>query len=134
MGFWGSSCAREIGVRPCQTLRFVVGIPPNCMVSSMTGNDLRLARFRLGEMWGLSRPLHCSELGRALHLSPSDPGESIRFYEANRGGEVPGPVAAAVEMMLRGALPSRGIMAILTPAKATSRGRVWVKPAARAMA
>jgi hypothetical protein len=63
-------------------------------------------------MWGLGRPVHCAELGRALRMSPSDPGESIRYYEADRAGDVPGPVAVAVEMMLAGALPPGGLKAI----------------------
>lgn len=31
--------------------------------------DLREARRNIGEMWGLTRPLYCSELGRALETT-----------------------------------------------------------------
>ena len=75
----------------------------------MTGDELRRARVRLGALWGLRRPAHASELGRALRLAKQDPGESIRAYEAQRDKRVPGPVAVAVEMMLRGTLPPDGI-------------------------
>jgi hypothetical protein len=77
----------------------------------MTGDDLRKARAALGRLWGLERPLHAAELGRALRMSKSDPGERIRDYEADRAGPVPGPVAVAVEMMLGGALPPGGLSA-----------------------
>lgn len=75
----------------------------------MTGDELRKARITLGRMWGFDRPLHASELGRALRMAPKDPGESIRAYEAKRARRVPGVLEAAVEMMLRGSLPPDGI-------------------------
>ena len=78
----------------------------------MTGNDLRKARVTLGEMWGLDRALHASELGRALELSPSDPGESIRHYEKHRANEVPPSIRVPVQMFLSGALPPGGISSI----------------------
>lgn len=77
----------------------------------MTGDELRKARVALGTLWGWSRPVHASELGRLLHFSPSDPGESIRNYEAARADPVPGPVSVAVGMMLKGALPPDGLAA-----------------------
>lgn len=83
----------------------------------MTGEDLRTAREKLGVLWGLDRPTHAAELGRALRLSKDDPGRSIRRYEAARKADVPGPMAVAVEMMLRGALPPGGIRAALTARK-----------------
>lgn len=74
----------------------------------MTGPDLHAARATLGELWGKGRPLHMSELGRALRLGGRDPGASIRDYE--RGAtSISGPISVAVEMMLRGALPPDGI-------------------------
>lgn len=75
----------------------------------MTGDDLRRARAKLGDLWGLGRPVFASELGRALYMAPSDPGESIRNYEAKRAEAIPGPVRAAVEMMLRGVVPPAGL-------------------------
>jgi hypothetical protein len=53
-------------------------------------------------MWGLGRPLHRSELGRALRLDARDPGESVAIWE--RRGPT-GPVAVAISMMLAGAMP-----------------------------
>jgi len=70
----------------------------------MTGSDLREARARLGEMWGLGRPLRLSEMGRALRLSGRDPGETIRDYERKETA-LTGPVSVAVSMMLAGAMP-----------------------------
>lgn len=75
----------------------------------MTGAELRRARARLGQLWGLDRPVHAAELGRALRMAPSDPGESIRAYEHGDTARIPGPVAVAVEMMLGGALPPGGV-------------------------
>lgn len=74
----------------------------------MTGAEIYAARAKLGQMWGLGRPLHASELGRALRLSGRDPGASVRDYE--RGNtSISGPVSVAVEMFLSGALPPDGI-------------------------
>lgn len=64
----------------------------------MMGNDLREARKILGEMWGLGRPLHLSEMGRALQLQGRDPGAAIR--EMERRVQVSGPVAIAVTYMM----------------------------------
>lgn len=79
----------------------------------MTGDDLRNARKELGRLWGLDRPIFAAELGRALRLSPSDPGQSIRDYETAREEPVPGPVAVAVEFMLKGFLPGGSIEGIV---------------------
>ncbi len=78
----------------------------------MTGNELRLARIKLGDLWGLERALYAAELGRVLSMCPSDPGASILRYEAARSTPVPGPVATAVQMMLAGTLPPGGVVAI----------------------
>ena len=77
----------------------------------MTPDQLRDARARLGLMWGLGRPLHMSEMGRALRLSGRDPGASIRDYERGTT-RISGPVSVAVEMMLAGALPPGGLEAL----------------------
>jgi hypothetical protein len=74
----------------------------------MTPADLYAARRALGELWGKGRPLHASELGRALRLGGRDPGESIRDYERGKT-RISGPMSVAVEMMLRGALPPDGV-------------------------
>lgn len=68
----------------------------------MTGDDLHAARRTLGELWGKGRPLHASEMGRALRLGGRDPGESIRDYERGKTA-ISGPIAVAVELMLTGA-------------------------------
>jgi hypothetical protein len=74
----------------------------------MTGPDLYAARFTLGHMWGLGRPLRMAEMGRALRLSGRDPGASIRDYERGTT-RISGPMAVAVQMMLAGALPPDGL-------------------------
>lgn len=87
-----------------------MGLAPKCMrLSGDPGEDLRKARIEIGRLWGLNRPIHAAELGRALRMARGDPGESIRAYEANRTKQVPGPVSVAVEMMLRGQLPPDGL-------------------------
>jgi hypothetical protein len=74
----------------------------------MTAAELYAARATLGHMWGLGRPLHMSEMGRALRLSGRDPGASIRDYERGKT-RISGPMAVAVLMMLAGALPPDGL-------------------------
>ena len=74
----------------------------------MTGDELRDARGALGEAWGKGRPLHASEMGRALRLGGREPGESIRDYERGKT-KISGPMSVAVELMLKGALPPDGI-------------------------
>jgi hypothetical protein len=76
----------------------------------MTGADVRAARRTLGEMWGVGRPLHRSELGRALRLEARDPGESVAIWE--RRGPT-GPASVAIEMMLGGAMPPDDMRDIL---------------------
>ena len=77
----------------------------------MTGHELNAARGKLGELWGLGRPLKMSEMGRALRLGGRDPGESIRDYEREKT-KISGPMSVAVEMMLAGALPPDGLKTI----------------------
>lgn len=79
----------------------------------MTGDELRKARIELGRVWELGRAANAAELGRALRLSPSDPGQVIRAYEARRHEQVPGPVAVAVEFMLSGMRPRDGLAAVV---------------------
>jgi hypothetical protein len=84
----------------------------------MTGHELRRARVQLGQLWGLDRAAHAAELGRALRLCPSDPGQSVRDYEAHRDEVVPGYLSAGVDMLLRGALPPDGLAAVIVKRKA----------------
>ena len=74
----------------------------------MTPAQLYDARDTLGRLWNKGRPLHASELGRALRLGGRDPGASIRDYERGKT-TISGPLSVAVEMMLNGALPPDGI-------------------------
>ena len=74
----------------------------------MTPDQLHAARETLGRLWNKGRPLHASELGRALRLGGRDPGASIRDYERGKT-TISGPLSVAVEMMLSGALPPDGI-------------------------
>ncbi|MEW5422631.1 hypothetical protein [Amorphus sp. 3PC139-8] len=77
----------------------------------MTGDELRDARRRLGEMWGLGRPLRMSEMGRALRLQGRDPGATVRDWE--RKDAISGPVSVAVDLMLAGTMPPDPIEAIV---------------------
>ena len=82
-------------------------------VATLTGRQMRDARGRLGFMWGLGRPLRMSEMGRALRLSGSDPGRSIRDYEKGTT-RISGPLSVAIEMMLAGAYPPDGLDSIVS--------------------
>lgn len=77
----------------------------------MTPAQLRDARDRLGDMWGLGRPLKCSELARALGLSGRDPGQSVIDYERGKT-PISGPIDRLVRVYLNGALPPDGIGSI----------------------
>ncbi len=70
---------------------------------TMTPAEIRAARAKLGKMWGLSRPLYMSELGRALGLQGRDPGHQVKRWEA--GYPISGPVTVAIEAMLAGYRP-----------------------------
>jgi hypothetical protein len=79
----------------------------------MTGADMRAARAKLGELWGLGRPLHKAEMGRACYLAPSDPGQPIGDYERPvKPVGIPRPVAALVRLYLKGVLPPDGLEVI----------------------
>lgn len=80
----------------------------------MNSDDLRHARTVLGHKWGLKRPLHMSELGRALGLKGTDPGQSVRDYQGGLTA-IPPPVAELIAQFLSGAVPSRGLASIRPP-------------------
>jgi hypothetical protein len=64
----------------------------------MTGAELYAARGRLGELWGLGRPLGPNELARALQLQKNG---STHILAMERGAKaVSGPIAAAIEAWL----------------------------------
>jgi hypothetical protein len=69
------------------------------------GRPLKIAdaRIRLGEIWGLGRPLTKQELGRALGRSPKYGGEHVAKWE--KGAPVSGTAEVAIRMMLNGAKP-----------------------------
>jgi hypothetical protein len=77
----------------------------------MTPDDLRAARRILGARWNLGRELRMSELGRAVRMPGKDPGQSIRDYEDGIT-RIPGPLSAAVDMLLNGAEPPDGVAVI----------------------
>lgn len=66
--------------------------------------DIAAVRVRLGEIWGLNRPITKQELGRALSLSPKYGGEHIAKWE-NHKSPVSGTAEVAIRMMLKGAKP-----------------------------
>jgi DNA-binding transcriptional regulator YiaG len=66
--------------------------------------NIAVARVRLGEIWGLGRPLTKQELGRALNLSPQYGGEHVAKWESGRA-PVSGTAEVALRMMLNGARP-----------------------------
>lgn len=70
----------------------------------MTPEQLYAARAKLGKKWGLGRPLHMAEMGRALRLQGRDPGASVRDWERGHT-PISGPVSIAVEAMLAGFKP-----------------------------
>lgn len=77
----------------------------------MTRDHLIAARAKLGKLAGLDRPLHKSELGRALRLQGRDVGATVNDWE--RRGTITGPASVAIEMMLAGAEPPDGWGAVL---------------------
>jgi hypothetical protein len=80
----------------------------------MTAEEFRDARGRLGQMWGLDRPLTLTEFGRVLRLGGVRPDQSVRDYERGKTA-VSGPLSVLIEMMLAGAKPP-GLDAILSRA------------------
>lgn len=75
----------------------------------MTGDELRLSRIKLGQLWGYGRACCASELGRAIGNPARDPGEMIRDYERKRSEPIPWLLATSVGLLLRGALPPGGV-------------------------
>lgn len=71
----------------------------------MTGDEMRDARGRLGQLWGLGGPLTMADMGRLLGLVGRDPGAGIRDYERGTT-RISGPIALAIDLMLAGARPA----------------------------
>jgi hypothetical protein len=70
----------------------------------MNPSDLTRARARLGEMWGLGRPVFRSELGALLKYRSRDTGSLLAAFEAGNR-PVPGPIEIAVLALLSGFQP-----------------------------
>ena len=70
----------------------------------MTPTEIRNARRRLAELWGIDRPLFVSELAAALRMAPASAGKTIGEWESGRA-KPSGPVQVALSMMLEGARP-----------------------------
>lgn len=70
----------------------------------MTPTEIYAARRRLGELWGLDRPLFVLEMARALRMSPASAGKTIGEWESGKS-KPSGPVQVALTMMLAGAQP-----------------------------
>lgn len=66
--------------------------------------DIEATKATLGTMWGLDRPLHNSELARALRLGGRDPGRSVQDWSTG-ATRISGPASVAIQMMLAGAVP-----------------------------
>lgn len=71
----------------------------------MTGDDMRDARGRLGDLWGLGRPLAMAEMARVLGLGGRDPGANIRDYEQGKT-RISGPMSLAIDALLSGWRPA----------------------------
>lgn len=78
----------------------------------MSPDKIEAAKASLGRAWGLSRPLHNSELARALRLGGRDPGATIQDWIKQKTA-ISGPCTVAIEMMLAGALPPDPMETIL---------------------
>lgn len=61
-------------------------------------------RVRLGEIWGLERPITKAELGRALGLRPKYAGEHVGKWEKGKAN-LPMSAEVPIRMMLNGAKP-----------------------------
>ena len=86
----------------------------------MIPSNLRDARTVLGTLWGLDRPIHMSELGRALRLRSRDPGNIVSAWENGRQ-PISGPVAVAIEGMLAGHRPWQSLSDIVKDTGRPSR-------------
>ncbi len=66
--------------------------------------DIAAARVKLGDVWGLDRPVTKREMARALGLSDKYGDEHVAKMEKGKTA-VSGPIEVALRMMLAGAKP-----------------------------
>lgn len=98
---------------------------------TMTPEQMRDARRKLGEAWGLGRPLTMSEMGSALRLKGKDPGNSIRDYETGKT-TISGPLSVAIDLMLTGARLPEWTIAALMAASVAAKRNYKISPRMRA--
>lgn len=98
------------------SFRPAYGLSRSTAPKPMSPEQVVEAREKLGPMWGLDRPLHNSELARALRLTGRDPGRSVEAWSkplASGGTPISGPASVAILMMLEGTLPPDPMETIL---------------------
>lgn len=86
-------------------------------IPAMSPQQVRRARQKLGEMWGLGRAATPEELAAELGLGGADPGGTILKWE--RGASTPsGPCSRLLQALLAGFRPTA------LPNQPKGRGRV----------
>lgn len=72
---------------------------------ALSEDDLWTARERLGDMWGLCRPLKPAELARVLRMRGANAGRKITAWESGEA-RITGPASMAIEALLDGWKPN----------------------------
>jgi len=70
----------------------------------MQPEEVRAARERLGELWGIGRDLTPIELARSLGLSPTNGNDHVLNMERGKS-KVSGPIEILIGLYLKGAVP-----------------------------
>lgn len=70
----------------------------------MTGEEVRQARTKLGEMWHIGRDLSPIEFARSLGLSPTNGNDHVKNMESGKS-KVSGPLAILIRLYLSGIVP-----------------------------
>ena len=77
--------------------------------SWMTGEEVRLAREQLGQIWDKrEEPVSNARLARSLRLGGRDPGLNVANWQSGKTA-ITGPVSLLIAMYLRGDKPIDGI-------------------------
>lgn len=71
------------------------------MPHPMTPADLKAARKKLGQLYGLDRAVLSDEMGRLLRLSGKDPGQAVHDYERGKT-TISGPISLCIDLLLEG--------------------------------